>query len=75
MSVPFTIHATKGFTMTENNGRIVNAFERGIDDGFFQGTQNPPVDRSDDERVAYKRGYDHGVWLYCETMEKGVYND
>jgi hypothetical protein len=55
--------------MTENNGRIVNAFERGIDDGFFQGTQSPLFDRSDDEQAAYKRGYDHGVWLYCETME------
>lgn len=49
---------------------MVNAFERGIDDGFFQGIQNPLFDRSDDERVAYKRGYDHGVWLYCETLEE-----
>jgi hypothetical protein len=58
--------------MNENNWRMVNAFERGIDDGFFQGTQNPPLGRSDDERLAYKRGYDHGLWLYCETLENGV---
>jgi len=57
--------------MNENNWRIVHAFERGIDDGFFHGTQNPPLGQSDEERVAYKRGYDHGVWLYCESLEKG----
>jgi len=56
--------------MNGNIWRMVNAFERGIDDGFFQGTQNPLLDQPDDERVAYKRGYDHGVWLYCETLER-----
>ena len=53
----------------DNNWRMVNAFERGINDGFFQGTQNPPLDRSDDEQAAYKRGYDRGLWLYCETLD------
>ena len=69
MSVLFTIHVIEGFIMNDNNWRMVNAFERGINDGFFQGTQNPPLDRSDDEQAAYKRGYDRGLWLYCETLD------
>jgi|GEM_PF-4370118 len=50
-----------------NNWRMLHAFQRGVDDGFLYGTQNPPLEKSDDERVAYQRGYDHGVWMYCET--------
>ena len=61
--------------MNENIWRMVNAFERGLDDGFFQGIQNPPLNRPDDEQGAYKRGYDHGVWLYCETLEKEAFNE
>ena len=50
---------------------IILAYERGVDDGFFRGAENDPY--VDDElRAAYKRGYDHGVWMYCETLEKEV---
>lgn len=49
---------------------MINAYERGVDDGFFKGErENMPLGTSDDERVAYERGYDHGVWMYCETLE------
>lgn len=47
--------------------KLIHAFERGLDDGFFRGESNPPLGRSDEERAAYHRGYDHGVWMFCET--------
>lgn len=46
----------------------VAAFEAGLDDGFFRGESNWPDD--DLERTFYIRGYDHGVWLYCTTIDK-----
>lgn len=50
---------------------IILAYERGVDDGFFRGTENDPY-VGDELRAAYKRGYDHGVWMYCETLEREV---
>ena len=50
---------------------IIHAYERGVDDGFFLGHQeNWPLGPSDEERDSYQRGYDHGVWMYAETLEK-----
>ena len=55
---------------------IIHAYERGLDDGFFQGERNDTYLGSRDElRVAYKRGYDHGVWMHCETLEKEKENE
>ena len=49
---------------------IVHAFERGVDDGFFKGVRDDTYLGPNDElREAYDRGYDHGVWMYCETIE------
>jgi hypothetical protein len=46
---------------------VIHAFERGLDDGFFQGESNDTyLGPRDELRVAYKRGYDYGVWMYCE---------
>jgi hypothetical protein len=51
---------------------LIHAFKQGIDDGFFKG------ERSDMTALrwgraelvaAYEQGYDHGVWLYCESIE------
>jgi hypothetical protein len=36
--------------------------------GFFRGIENDPY-VGDELRAAYKRGYDHGVWMHCETLE------
>jgi hypothetical protein len=48
----------------------LSAYERGVDDGFFRGTESDyPEGLPDDERAAYKRGYDHGVWMHCEMFE------
>jgi hypothetical protein len=52
------------------NIEILSAYERGVDDGFFRGERvNISLNKSDDERVAYKCGYDHGVWMHCEMFE------
>lgn len=49
---------------------IIHAYERGVDDGFFSGNSNDTYDGPRDElRAAYKRGYEHGVWMYCEREE------
>jgi len=49
---------------------LIHAFERGIDDGFFSGNSNDTYEGPRDElRAAYNFGYDHGVWMYCETVE------
>lgn len=51
--------------------KIIHAFERGVDDGFFRGESNDTyLGPRDELRVAYKRGYDHGVWMYSETVEE-----
>ncbi len=57
---------------TNHDWELIHAFERGIDDGFFRG------ERSDitalrwgrpELVVAYERGYEHGVFMYCEREE------
>ena len=58
--------------MNAGDWKLIHAFERGVDDGFLRGEEDPPLGRSDDERVAYKRGYDHGVWMYCETLDGAI---
>lgn len=47
--------------------RYVFAYEQGLDDGFFEGNATPPEDPI--ERAFYKRGYEHGVWMFCEHQE------
>lgn len=50
---------------------ILLAFERGIDDGFFRGDcTHKTSDWSAEQVAAYNRGYDHGVWLYCENQKE-----
>jgi hypothetical protein len=47
--------------------KMLDAFQKGIDDGFFQGNHNDTIVWEREElRAAYDRGYDHGVWMYCE---------
>ena len=49
---------------------FIHAFEQGIDDGFLTGHRaNPYMGSNDAVRQAYERGYDHGVWLYSESVE------
>jgi len=46
---------------------IIHAYERGLDDGFFSGNPNDSyLGPREDLKAAYKRGYDRGVWMYCE---------
>lgn len=50
---------------------ILAAFERGIDDGFFRGVENHSFPEwTEEARHAYRRGYDHGIWLYCENQKE-----
>jgi hypothetical protein len=50
-----------------NTWDLLHAFERGVDDGFFRGdSENRYLGPSDEVRYAYQRGYDHGVWMYCD---------
>jgi hypothetical protein len=56
--------------MKAEDWTMLHAYERGLDDGLLRGErENMPLGKSDEERAAYQRGYDHGVWLYCETLE------
>lgn len=51
--------------------QLLHAFERGIDDGFFRGdSENRYLGKSAELVDAYQRGYDHGVWMYCEANYK-----
>jgi len=48
--------------------KLLHAFERGIDDGFFRGdSENRYLGNSEELEDAYQRGYEHGVWMYCEA--------
>lgn len=49
----------------------LDAFELGVDHGALSGVDIVcPEDWSEEVCAAYKRGYDHGVWLYCELQER-----
>jgi hypothetical protein len=48
----------------------VLAYERGIDDAFFQGIERPPEEA--ELRDAYKAGYDHGIWMYRAMIDGEV---
>jgi len=52
----------------------LTAYERGVDDGFFRGSECwDTSDWTDEIKDAYKRGYDHGVWMYCETIGSDMF--
>ena len=55
-------------TMTEKpDWKMLDAFERGVDNGFFLGNYNDTIVWERPElRAAYDRGYEHGVWMYGE---------
>ena len=48
----------------------IAVYERGLDDAFFQGIENPPEE--EEFRAAYKAGYDHGIWMYCAMIDGEV---
>jgi hypothetical protein len=48
----------------------VLAYERGLDDAFFQGIENSPEE--EELRDAYKAGYDHGIFLYSAMIDGEV---
>lgn len=51
-----------------DHDKLLHAFERGIDDGFFRGdSENRYLGKSDELADAYQRGYDHGLWMYREA--------
>jgi hypothetical protein len=50
------------------------AYERGVDDGFFGGNDNNTFS-TNEQRHAYKRGYDHGVWMYTENAHPEESNE
>jgi hypothetical protein len=57
--------------MSMDYDKLLHAFERGIDDGFFRGAECWDSSKwGDFERASYKRGYDHGVWMYCEQEQE-----
>ena len=47
------------------------AYANGALDGYNTGSENNPYDPAEkpDEFLAYKYGYDYGVFLYCQDME------
>jgi hypothetical protein len=52
----------------DNNDLIalLYAYEHGVDDGFFDGNEKNTFS-TNEQRHAYSRGYDHGVWMYTEN--------
>lgn len=50
--------------------KFLAAYEKGLDDGFFRGEEcSDSSEWSDFESASYKRGYDHGIWMFCEMQE------
>lgn len=53
---------------------LLDAYEMGVDDGLLNGSEcalaEGHVPDADELRAAYRRGYDHGVALYCEINHK-----
>ena len=54
---------------------LLDAFELGVATGVLSGVDACPEDWPEELRAAYKRGYDHGVWLYCELREREAAHD
>jgi hypothetical protein len=50
---------------------ISDAYKAGVDDGFYSGDMREGDD-FDTSHPAYREGYDHGVRLYCETIDGEV---
>lgn len=52
---------------------LIAIYSIGVDDGFYFGTS--AIDDYDDERQrdVYRRGYDHGVRLFCDTIDDGIF--
>ena len=53
---------------------LIDTYRAGVDDGFSTGIFVEPENLEDLEDgdalgQAYREGYDHGVRLYCETIE------
>lgn len=46
---------------------ILEAYRRGIADGFHRGNYRNPFEGRGLPYSAYKRGYDAGIALYCEA--------
>jgi len=46
----------------------IRMYRSGFDDGFHLGERREGDD-FDTSHPAYKAGYDHGVSVYCETIE------
>jgi hypothetical protein len=45
---------------------ILAAHRRGIEDGFHRGNYHNPYEGGQ-TYIAYKRGYDAGITMYCEA--------
>jgi len=58
--------------MTTKPNDLLDAYEMGVDDGLLNGSECALAEGHvpDVMRAAYKRGYDHGVALYCEINHK-----
>ena len=46
------------------------AYSQGVLDGYNEGIYNNPFDGKPQQHRAYRLGYDYGVTLYCEELEK-----
>lgn len=53
---------------------LLDAYGMGVDDGLLNGSEcaltEGHVPDTDELRAAYRRGYDHGVALYCEINHR-----
>jgi len=54
----------------------IRHYRAGVDDGFHTGLMRDEGDAIRDDidtfSAAYRLGYDHGVRLYCDTLEDNV---
>jgi len=58
----------KNWKAEDDNNDLIEllyAYEQGVDDGFFDGNEKNTFS-TNEQRHSYRRGYDHGVWMYAE---------
>lgn len=49
---------------------ILEAYEAGLEDGFFSGAELRKENLTEEQEAAYNRGYDKGVEMYCYTINQ-----
>lgn len=59
---------TYTLAISADTWEAIEAFQRGLDDGFMGDWPAPPKEWSIRQRMLYERGFSHGDWLFKQVQ-------